>query len=89
MNTLVHHPLYTVGLIYIVVLIARAVMSWFPVEPRSVAGSVNHWLWVLTEPYLRPFRRLVPPMGMLDVSYMLAVLVAWLVTDLLLARFSW
>ena len=89
MTYLVHHPLYALGLIYVVVLVGRAVLSWFPIEPRSVAGKINHWLWVLTEPYVALFRRVVPPLGMIDVSYMLAVLVVWLVSDLLLVRVYW
>lgn len=89
MSYLVHHPLYALGLLYVVFLVGRAVLSWFPIEPRSVMGKVNHLLWVLTEPYVRLFRRVVPPVGMLDVSYMLAVLVVWLVSELLFSRIYW
>jgi YggT family protein len=86
MSYLVHHPLYALALLYVVALVGRALLSWFPIEPRSPLGSVNHVLWVITEPYVSLFRRVVPPLGMFDVSYMLAVVVVWLVAELLLAR---
>lgn len=81
-----HHPLYFVAVIYLVVLVLRAALSWFPVQPGTALASVNHWLYVLTEPFLAPFRKVIPPMGMIDVSYLVAVMVLWLVTQYLLAR---
>ena len=86
MSTLVHYPFYTLALIYIIILVARAVLSWFPLSPRGAMSSVNHWLWRLTEPYVSLFRRVIPPLGMFDVSYMVALLVVWLFGDLVLAR---
>jgi YggT family protein len=86
MHTLIHYPFYTLGLIYIIILVARAVLSWFPIEPRSPVGTINHWLYALTEPYVSLFRRVIPPMGMLDVSYFVAVLVVWIFSDLVLTR---
>jgi YggT family protein len=76
----VHHPLYTLGLIYLLILVLRAVLSWFPVQPGSALGKVNHWLCVVTEPVLAPFRRVIPPLGIFDVSYMVALLVVWVLT---------
>jgi len=43
-------------------------------------STFTHWLYVLTEPYVAPFRRVIPPAGMFDISYMIAVLVVLLVT---------
>lgn len=86
MYTLIHYPLYTLALIYIIILVGRAVLSWFPVDPRSPVGSINHWLWRLTEPYVSLFRRVIPPLGMFDISYMVALLVVWLFADLVLTR---
>lgn len=86
MYTIVHYPFYTLALIYIIVLVGRALLSWFPIDPRSFMGVVNHWLWRLTEPYVSLFRRVIPPLGMFDISYMVAVLVVWLIADLALAR---
>jgi YggT family protein len=60
----------TVLLIYLIVLACRAVFSWFPVQQGSVFASINAILFDLTEPVLRPFRRIIPPAGMIDLSFM-------------------
>lgn len=52
---------------------ARAVLSWFP--PSSSGGglaTVNRLLMDLTEPVLAPLRRVIPPAGMFDLSFMVA-----------------
>jgi YggT family protein len=60
--------------IYLVVLIARAVTSWFPPPaPGTLFASVSGILRDLTEPVVAPVRRVVPPAGMFDISYMIVV----------------
>ena len=56
--------------LYLLVLVGRAVMSWFPLRSGGVAASVNSTLFTLTEPVLRPVRRVVPRTGMIDLSFM-------------------
>ena len=56
--------------IYLLILIGRAVLSWFPVRAGGVAASLNSVLFTLTEPVLRPVRRVVPRTGMIDLSFM-------------------
>jgi YggT family protein len=75
-----HHPLYTLGLIYLLILVLRAVLSWFPIQPGTGLATVNHWLSVVTEPVLAPFRKVIPPVGVFDISYMVALLVVWVLT---------
>ena len=55
--------------IYLIVLLARAVLSWFPVRPGSGLSSVRDVLLQLTEPVLAPVRRVIPPAGMFDLSF--------------------
>jgi len=70
--------------IYSYVLLLRVLISWFP--PSSSGGAlatVQMWLYKLTEPVLAPVRRALPPMGGLDLSAMLVlilvqVLASWL-----------
>jgi YggT family protein len=80
MSTYLTHPLYTLGVLYLLLLVFRAVLSWFPVGPSSGLRTVNHWLFVLTEPVVRPFRKVIPPVGIFDISYMIACLVVYLLT---------
>ncbi len=59
--------------VYLVIMGARAVLSWFP--PSSSGGglaTVNRLLMDLTEPVLAPLRRIIPPAGMFDLSFMVA-----------------
>jgi YggT family protein len=54
--------------IYIVCVFARFVLSWFPPPRDGFMATANGFLFSITEPVLRPARRLIPPMGMFDVS---------------------
>ena len=49
---------------------ARAVLSWFPVRPGTAMAQINGILFDLTEWALRPLRRVIPPAGMLDLSFL-------------------
>lgn len=54
---------------YTLLLFARIIGSWFPAfQSYSVMRFVNYY----TDPYLNVFRRIVPPVGMLDLSPLLA-----------------
>ena len=69
----------TLLLIYLVILGARALLSWFPVRPGSPIEGINRILFDLTEPVLRPVRRVIPPAGMFDLSFMIVFFVLVLV----------
>jgi YggT family protein len=56
--------------IFIVILFARAVLSWFPVEPRSFMAQISDVLRMLTDWAVVPLRRVIPPVGMLDMSFL-------------------
>jgi YggT family protein len=56
--------------LYILVVIARIVLSWFPLTPGTAMAAVNDFLRSLTEPLLGPLRRALPPLGMIDLSPM-------------------
>ena len=69
--------------IFVVVLIVRALLSWFPVRPGSALIPVQRALAAVTEPVLRPIRRILPPVragGMaIDLSILVVILVAEIV----------
>jgi len=64
--------------IYVVLLVARALVSWFPVHPGTAFYGLVSLLDKLTEPVLRPIRRILPPVragGMaIDLSIIVAVI---------------
>jgi len=63
-------------------LIIRAVLSWLTgvVALQPIARFINR----VTDPLLEPIRRVVPPLGGIDMSPLIAMLVIWLVESLLL-----
>jgi YggT family protein len=68
---------------YVVLLIARALLSWFPARPGSVLFRVVSALDTVIEPVLRPIRRVLPPIragGMgIDLSFIVVIVVAELI----------
>ena len=54
--------------VYFIVLFARIILSWFPMQPGTGMASIASILYQLTEPVLGPVRRLIPSVGMLDIS---------------------
>ena len=56
--------------IFLLVLIARAVLSWFPIRPGTVVATVQGRLVSVTEPVLAPVRRVIPRTGMFDLSFL-------------------
>ena len=80
------HPLCAIGNIYLIILIARAILSWFPMRPGSPFAPVLRFVHTVTEPVLAPLRRIIPPVGMLDLSFLVALLVFELLILPLLCR---
>ena len=71
------------SLLFQVVIIARIVLSWFPLQPGGVMSRINSVLIVLTEWLLGPLRRIVPRVGMLDFSPFVAILLVAIVARIL------
>jgi YggT family protein len=69
-------------LLYILVL-ARVLLSWVP--GLGVGHPVVRAVHTLTAPILEPIRRVMPPVGGLDLSPILAFLVLALVRELLIS----
>lgn len=60
-------------LIYILnmAIIIRALMSWFNPSPEN---PIVRFVIEITEPVLAPLRRIVPRIGMIDISPLVAIL---------------
>lgn len=56
--------LYGIIAVYMLLIFARILYSWFA-NPNS---RLLHFLIRVTEPVLGPFRRVIPPVGMMDIS---------------------
>lgn len=71
---------------YSYALIIYILMSWFPNARETAIGQ---FLARICEPYLEPFRRIIPPIGMIDISPIVAILVLNFATSGLAQIFSW
>ena len=74
--------------IYIWILIAAAIWSWL--VNFSVVDTRNRLVFLLgdfltrvTEPALRPIRRIVPNLGGIDITPILLILLLYLIRNLL------
>ena len=79
---------HTVISIYIWLLIAQAVLSWlvaFGVVNRHnrAVATIGDFLWRITEPLLRPIRRVLPDLGGIDISPVILILILWFLRDLM------
>lgn len=63
-----------------VLIFLRAIISWFPVNPYSPLVSL---LYRLTEPVLAPLRRLIPRVGMVDITPMIAIVILQVVASVI------
>jgi len=71
------HLIFT---LYSLAFIARAVLSWMRISYEHPAAR---FLIQITEPLLAPLRRLIPPIGGLDFTPVVALLLLGLVEQLL------
>ncbi|MFC5602993.1 YggT family protein [Sporosarcina koreensis] len=70
--TLLFKLLMNVLDIYMILLIIYILMSWVPASRETTFGR---FLGRITEPYLGFFRKFIPPLGMIDISPIVAIFV--------------
>jgi YggT family protein len=63
-----------------ILIIVYSLMSFMPLDPWH---PVRRTLTEIVEPILRPFRNLIPPVGMMDFSPLVALIVIQLLGQLL------
>jgi YggT family protein len=71
--------------VYTGVLLVYAVVSWFPDLRR---GRWVYYLASLVEPVLLPIRRIIPPIGGLDIAFLVVLLVLQLLIRPALAQLA-
>ena len=67
-------------LVYTILIFARILLSWIPRIPyNQILSAVIGFIQEVTDPYLRLFRRIIPPIGgggfALDLSPIIAIIV--------------
>ena len=66
--------------IYLLLIIIRILLTWFTTVDWM--NQIASFLSPITDPYLNIFRAFIPPIGGLDLSPMLAILVLQVVAQL-------
>lgn len=75
--------LYAVLSIYVLFIFIRFISSWFVFTRNTFLGFVRR----VTDPVLIPFQRLIPPVGMFDISAMILLILIGFLQSLVLKIF--
>ncbi len=59
-------------------IFARSMLSWFPIDRN---GPIVRALVSITEPVLEPLRRVIPPIGMIDITPMIAMIALFVIAQ--------
>ena len=62
-----------------IAIFARAILSWFPTNPGNRLVAL---LYQLTEPILVPLRRIIPRLGVIDITPMVAIILLQIIASL-------
>ncbi len=63
---------------YVIIMFASIILSWFPTSQGGGLGTIKEFLGRLTEPVLRPIRKVIPPIGMGGMGFDLSPLIVLL-----------
>jgi len=64
-------------------ILGRVLLSWFPEVNRN--NPIVVIIYQISEPILSPLRRVVPRMGSFDLTPMIAIILLWLISSILLS----
>lgn len=82
--TLILDLLYRALQLYVIVIIAQIILSFFPSQPGSASYRANGILRRLTDPIFMPLRRIIPPINFGGAALDLSPLIVLLVIQLFL-----
>lgn len=69
-------------------ILGRVIMSWVTMfaPTSSVVQTINEILHQMTEPVLGPLRRVIPPLGMFDLTPMIALILLMVIRNILISN---
>jgi YggT family protein len=71
-------------LVYFLLIFIYILMSWVQLPYSIWLNRIQRFLYDVCEPYLRIFRRFLPSFGPLDLSPMVAILVLWITSQVVI-----
>ena len=81
----------TVFQIFTFAIFFRIILSWFIMSPSGMSGfvaSIYQVLYQITEPVLGPVRRIVPSIGMFDISPIVTIILLQIIARVLVAALA-
>jgi len=67
--------------VYVLLIFAYIITSWIRLPYSTWLNRIQRFLYDVCEPYLRLFRRILPPLGPIDLSPIIAVIVLFIVRE--------
>jgi YggT family protein len=61
--------------VYVLLILVYIILSWIRLPYSIWLNRIQRFLYDVCDPYLRLFRRILPPLGPLDLSPMVGVIV--------------
>ena len=71
--------IHALFLVYYGLIIVRVIFSWVGIPSDRTLLTIFRFVYDVTEPYLGIFRRFIPPMGGIDFTPFVAMLVLYFV----------
>jgi YggT family protein len=68
--------------VYILLILIYVLLSWFRLPYNLWLNRIQRFLYDVCEPYVALFRRVLPPLGFIDLSPVVAILVLILIQQL-------
>ena len=63
-----------------ILVLVRVILSWFSPQPTNIISSI---IYQITEPILAPLRRIIPRVGIFDLTPMVAIILLQVIAYLL------
>jgi len=62
------------------IIFIRAILSWFPISRHN---PIVAFLDYITEPIMIPLRRIIPRIGMIDITPMVAIIILIIIASII------
>lgn len=69
--------------VYVALIFAHILSTWLQLPHSTTLARIQRFLFDVCDPYLRLFRRFIPPIGPVDLSPMVAILVLIFVSNVI------
>ncbi len=81
MTSTIIEILSTLIFVLTIAILIRSLMSWFPVNPMN---PIYQLIYGITDPIIKPLQRVVPRLGMIDITPMVAMIILLVLNRILL-----